>query len=274
MKSSEAVRRGWDIVAFATRLLGMRGDINRPEVRRFVPILRRHAMRVDPAAYRSLRMGPRADLLTAPAELAALVRRSRGFQKEFDAAEARRFKKDDLPKLEKFRKQVRDVVDGALGSVDPEVCKVALDRLREIGERIHVPHPTQGTRWGREGHAALDSAVREVEDHGARIHPAARLERIAADVTQIKSNQVSAQQRRSAHARRMAMKRRGPRYDTDIDRESLMRAIHRRRMHDKCMIKTAVLGVMEDYRKKGRPLSVKWETLRKQYKARLDRRTD
>lgn len=273
MKSSEAVRRGWQIVATTIRLLGMRGDTNHGQVRPFVPILRRHAMRIDPEAYRSLRMGPRADLLTAPGELAALVRRGRGFQKEFDGAEARRFKKYDLPLLERFRKRVRDVVDGALRSADPEVCKVALDQLRELRGSIPVPHPTQGTRWGREGHATLDSAVREVEDHGVRINPAARLTAVAEDVAQIRAHQVAAQKKAVARARKMGRKGGRKRNNPDLDPYAVMRAMHAR-VKGGLGRGAAARAVIRDYGARGQPIDSKSDTLCKQYRTWLKCRTD
>jgi hypothetical protein len=264
VKASEAVHRGWDIVALTIRLLGMRGDINAPEVRRFVPILRRHAMRVDAEAYRSLRMGPRADLLTAPKELAALARRSRGFQKEFDAAEARRFKKNNLPFLEQFRKRVHDVAAGAFRSTDPEVCKVTLDRLRELRGSIPPPDPSQGSRWGREGNVVLDSAVRKVEDWLSSIRPTARMDAIAVAVAQIRSDQVSEKKRAIARAKKIGRKGGRPHNNPDVPQFELMRAMDRR-VKAGLPRKVAVAEVFEFYKASGRPLQGSMQTLLRRY---------
>ncbi len=273
MKSSEAVRRGWDIVALTIRLLGMRGDINRGEVRRFVPILRRHAMRTDPEAYRSLRMGPRADLLTAPAELAALVRRSRGFQKEFDTAEARRFRQHNLPALEEFRARTLALVADARRCPDIDGIKATLGRLVELRGCIPPNHPTQGVRWGREGTEAVDAAIREVETLVASAHPAARLAAVAADVAQIRAHHAAAAKRATARARKMCGKGGRKPNNPNLDRYAVMRAMHAR-VKGGLGRGAAARAVIRDYGARGQPIDSKPDTLCKQYRTWLTRRTD
>lgn len=273
MKPSEPARQGWQIVASAIRLLGMRGDINRGEVRRFVPILRRHAMRIDPEAYRSLRMGPRADLLTAPAELAALVRRSRGFQKEFDAAEARRFKQHDLPALEQFRARVLALVADARRCSDPDALKAMLGRLVELRGWIPENHPTQGIRWGREGAETLDAAIRKVEALVAIAHPAARLAAVAEDVAQIRAHHAAAAKRAFARARKMSGKGGRKPNNPNLDRYAVMRAMHAR-VKGGLGRGAAARAVIRDYGARGQPIDSKPDTLCKQYRTWLTRRTD
>jgi len=180
VKSSEAVRRGWDIVELTIRLLGMRGDMNRGELRPFVLILRRHARLVDAEAYRSLRMGPRADLLTAPAELAALVRRSRSFQKEFDAAEAQRFERYDRDNLTDFEAKIQAVVAKAESVRVPQFQMRQLDELHKLAASIPVNAAGFASRWRGEGRAALAAAVARIEALMARDTDPSRLDGIEA----------------------------------------------------------------------------------------------
>lgn len=291
--------RQLEVMCDAIRLLGMRGELHRHHGP-FVPIVERHARAVDAAEFHRLMNKAAPDRNRDAAALAALARRSPGFQEEFNKAEARRFRLCDQPDLDEFAQSIRETLARIRQS--RVVALQMEDRARLEDLRRHIPDGQEpsGPRWRKEGlelHARALVEAREAIEGSAEAtrNPAEDRERL----TELTAHAAAQRRMLTAVGEKVALLpemhastarietcvdrrrrasaangRRGgrPRKDEDLyDPNLVMKAIHRR-VQKRMKQLAAVHEVCEEYRLRGEAISTTAETLARQYRTWVARR--